>query len=592
MWRKGFEEQTWFTFSYSPVRDESGKTSGVFCACTETTAQVLAERSRIAESDRLRQLFHEAPGFMCVLRGPTHVFDLVNSAYSQLVGHRDVEGKSVLEALPEVSGQGFIELLDRVYQTGQPFIGRHMPFKVQRHPGADLETRFIDLIYQPISDPVGTVTGIFVEGSDVTEAHLIHEQLRQSRDHLARETRALEVLNRVGTELAAELDVDALVQGVVDAGVELTGAQFGAFFYNVHAATGERMLLYVLSGADKSAFESFGMPRATSVFAPTFRGEGIFRSADITSDPRYGKNAPHSGMPKGHLPVRSYLAVPVTSRSGEVIGGLFFGHEMPGVFDERVEQVISALAAQAAIGVDNARLFQAVQRNNENLEQRIDERTKELNQAHEALRQSQKMEAVGQLTGGIAHDFNNLLQGIVGSLDIVQKRISQGRTGELERFVSGAMTSANRAAALTHRLLAFSRRQPLDPKPVKANPLVASMEDLLRRTMGERIEIELVLAGGLWTTLCDQNQLESAILNLAINARDAMPDGGKLTIETCNAHLDSAYAAKTREVAPGQYICICVTDTGSGMTADVIERAFDPFFTTKPIGQGPGSVCR
>jgi PAS domain S-box-containing protein len=206
----------------------------------------------------------------------------------------------------------------------------------------------------------------------------------------------------------------------------------------------------------------------------------------------------------------------------------------------------------------------------------------------EALRQSQKMEAVGQLTGGIAHDFNNLLQGITGSLDLVQKRISQGRVGEVERFISGAMTSANRASALTHRLLAFSRRQPLDPRPVRTNPLVISMEDLLRRTLGERVELELVLAGGLWLTRCDPNQLESAILNLAINARDAMPTGGKLVIETCNTHLDSRYAAKQHDVRPGQYVCISVTDTGSGMSAEIIDKAFEPFFTTKPIGQGTG----
>ena len=208
--------------------------------------------------------------------------------------------------------------------------------------------------------------------------------------------------------------------------------------------------------------------------------------------------------------------------------------------------------------------------------------------AEDALRQAQKMEAVGQLTGGIAHDFNNLLQGITGSLDLVQKRISQGRTNELDRFISGAMTAANRAAALTHRLLAFSRRQPLDPRPVKANPLVASMEDLLRRTLGESIELELVLAAGLWPTLCDSNQLESALLNLAINARDAMPDGGKLIIETNNAHLDSAYVAHQRDVRAGQYVCIGVTDTGTGMSPETIAKAFDPFFTTKPIGQGTG----
>ncbi|TCK31541.1 PAS domain S-box-containing protein [Ancylobacter aquaticus] len=206
----------------------------------------------------------------------------------------------------------------------------------------------------------------------------------------------------------------------------------------------------------------------------------------------------------------------------------------------------------------------------------------------EALRQSQKMEAVGQLTGGIAHDFNNLLQGITGSLDILGNRIAQGRSDDLARWVGGARTCADRAAALTHRLLAFSRRQPLDPRPVRANPLVASLEDMLRRTLGERIELELVLGGSLWLTRCDPNQLESAILNLAINARDAMPQGGKLTIETCNAHLDSHFAARQREVKPGQYVCICVTDTGTGMSRETIARAFEPFFTTKPIGQGTG----
>jgi PAS domain S-box-containing protein len=212
----------------------------------------------------------------------------------------------------------------------------------------------------------------------------------------------------------------------------------------------------------------------------------------------------------------------------------------------------------------------------------------ELEQAQEALRQSQKMEAVGQLTGGIAHDFNNLLTGIIGSLDMMKRKAAQGKTEDVERYATAAMTSANRAAALTHRLLAFSRRQPLDPKPVNANQLVTGMEDLLRRSIGEGVRLEMVTAGGLWQTRCDPHQLENSILNLAINARDAMPTGGVLTIETCNAHLDTAYAATSRGVRPGQYVCICVTDTGVGMSADVIAKAFEPFFTTKPMGQGTG----
>ncbi len=212
-----------------------------------------------------------------------------------------------------------------------------------------------------------------------------------------------------------------------------------------------------------------------------------------------------------------------------------------------------------------------------------------LARAEELLRQSQKMEAVGQLTGGIAHDFNNLLGAISGSLELLQRRVESGRTDGLQRYTSAAMTAAQRAAALTQRLLAFARRQPLDPKRVEANRLIADMEDLLRRTLGPGIELEIVLAGGLWPTLCDPNQLESGILNLAINARDAMPGGGQLTIETANAHLDEAYArSQGGEVRPGQYVMVSVTDTGTGMPPDVIARVFDPFFTTKPLGQGTG----
>ena len=204
-----------------------------------------------------------------------------------------------------------------------------------------------------------------------------------------------------------------------------------------------------------------------------------------------------------------------------------------------------------------------------------------------ALRQSQKMEAVGQLTGGLAHDFNNLLAGISGSLELMQTRLSQGRHGEVERYVLAAQGAARRAAALTHRLLAFSRRQTLDPKPTDVNRLVAGMEELIRRTVGPQITLEVVTAPGLWTTLIDPPQLENALLNLCINARDAMPEGGRITVETANKWLDER-GARERDLAPGQYLSVCVSDTGHGMPAAVITRIFDPFFTTKPIGQGTG----
>jgi PAS domain S-box-containing protein len=203
------------------------------------------------------------------------------------------------------------------------------------------------------------------------------------------------------------------------------------------------------------------------------------------------------------------------------------------------------------------------------------------------LRQSQKMEAVGQLTGGLAHDFNNMLTGIIGSIDIVRRRLADGRTADLDRFMDAAKASAERAAALTHRLLAFSRRQSLDTRAVEVNHLVDSLADLLTRTLGEQIELEIVLAPDAWPILSDANQLESALLNLAINARDAMPGGGRLTISTRNVAVGADQAARN-EVSPGDYTLLSVGDTGAGMEPAVVAKAFDPFFTTKPIGRGTG----
>ena len=211
----------------------------------------------------------------------------------------------------------------------------------------------------------------------------------------------------------------------------------------------------------------------------------------------------------------------------------------------------------------------------------------ELERSQRTLFQSQKMEAVGQLTGGLAHDFNNLLTGITGSLDLMSARLAQGRINELERYITAAQGAASRAASLTHRLLAFSRQQTLDPKVIDPNRLVVGMEDLVRRTVGPAIAVEAVLAAGLWACRCDPNQLESAILNLCINARDAMPDGGRITIETANTWVDLNGAAE-RDMPPGQYVAVCISDNGCGMAPDVLARAFEPFYTTKPTGKGTG----
>jgi PAS domain S-box-containing protein len=224
---------------------------------------------------------------------------------------------------------------------------------------------------------------------------------------------------------------------------------------------------------------------------------------------------------------------------------------------------------------------------NATLEERIATAVQEKTAAESALHQAQKIEALGHLTGGVAHDFNNMLAVVIGGLNMAQRRIARGALDDLPKLLEAALDGANRAATLTQRLLAFSRQQPLSPQAVDANKLVANMAEILASTLGEPIQKETVLAAGLWRTKADPNQLENAVLNLAVNARDAMPEGGKLTIETANAHIDETYAAE-HDIRPGQYVMIAVTDTGCGMPPEVVKKAIDPFFTTKPVGKGTG----
>jgi len=717
--RYGAPERVYLNLDYSPVLDEGGNPAGVIAVVVEITEKIKAERKLAGERESLRRMFEQAPGFISMLSGPDHVFTMVNAAYSQLIGNRDVIGKPIAEALPEVGSQGFIALLDRVYRTGEPYFGEGVRLLLEQTPGNPPEEHYVDFIYQPIATHDGTITGIFVQGHDVTGQKRNEHALRESEERfrlvaenapvmlwmsdslggcvylneaqrnfwgvaldrlsefewgmtihpddrgalyqqlgaalaaktgfsgemrlkrsdgvyriirttaqprfsgdgdylgmigvnvdmtetrdaeaaLRRETRLMEVVNKTCAAIAAELDSDRLVQMVTDAGVELTGAEFGAFFYNVLNEKGESYMLYALSGVPREKFADFPMPRATAVFRPTFKGEGVVRSDDILHDPRYGKNAPYRGMPAGHLPVRSYLAVPVISRSGDVLGGLFFGHGEPARFKPEDEKLLLGIAGQAATAIDNARLFQSADRElgerrraeealmqlNATLEQRVADEVAERSRAEETLRQAQKMDSIGKLTGGVAHDFNNLLQVVSGNLQLLQKDLAGN--DRAERRVANALAGVSRGAKLASQLLAFGRRQALEPKVVNIGRLIFGVEDMLRRTIGEGIEIETIVSGGLWNTFIDPGQLENAILNLAINARDAMNEVGKLTIEIGNAYLDDAYADLHADIQRGQYVVLAVTDTGSGMTPEVMAQAFEPFFSTKPLGKGTG----
>ena len=413
----GKPEQVWLNLDYSPLLGEDGRPAGVMAIVVEITDKVRIERELEAERKSLRLMFEQAPGFIAMLSGPEHRFTMVNEAYRTLVAARDVVGRTVAEALPEVVEQGFVRLLDQVYASGEPHIGRGAPVHLQHGPDGVLTELYLDFIYQPIVAGDGVTSGIFIQGHDVTEQHETEKAILAEVAERRRAEEALQVLNNT-------------------------------------------------------------------------------------------------------------------------------------------------------------------------LEQRVHDEVHARSKVEEQLRQVHKMEAVGQLTGGIAHDFNNMLAVIMGGLNLVQRKLARGET-DVDRFIEGAIDGAQRAATLTQRLLAFSRQQALSPEPLVINKLVAGMSELLIRTLGEQVKVETVLAAGLWQVRADPAQLENAILNLAVNARDAMPGGGRLTIETMNAFVDDAYAQEYA-IEAGQYVLIAVADTGAGMAPEVIAKAFDPFFTTKGAGKGTG----
>ncbi|MGV3683496.1 MAG: response regulator [Acidovorax sp.] len=304
--------------------------------------------------------------------------------------------------------------------------------------------------------------------------------------------------------------------------------------------------------------------------------------ADAREDPRTQATA-HA---LEAISARAVLNMPL-SEQGNFVGLLYLNHSQPRAWTEDELDFVRDVGDRLRSILGRREAQQALQALAASLERQVEERAAELEAAKEQLRQSQKLEAVGQLTGGLAHDFNNLLASITGSLELLRRRGGANVTPDMERYIGVAQGAAKRAASLTHRLLAFSRRQTLEPKTLALNELVHGMEELLRRTVGPEIAIEIAAAPGLWNVHVDASQIESALLNLCINARDALPQGGRITIETANRTLD-ARTARAADLKPGAYVCLCVHDNGVGMTPEVAAMAFDPFFTTKPLGMGTG----
>jgi len=408
----------------------------------------------------------------------------------------------------------------------------------------------------------------------------------------------IEFLHRISLDLIGEQDLEALYGKIVDAAVSITGSQFGTMQLlcpeGHPSGHGGQLQLLCSRGLPPEAvgFWQWVSPMAYSSCTMALQ---LGQRAIIPDFEEWPDIAGTDDLQAfRNTGIRSAQTTPLLSRDGRLLGMISTHWSTPHQPSERDLRLLDILARQAAdllertIADEALRDAQAELRAlNETLEQRVAERTAMLMQAEEKLRQSQKMEAVGQLTGGLAHDFNNLLAGISGALELMNRRITQGRLSDVDKYMVAAQGSAKRAAVLTQRLLAFSRRQTLEPRATNVNTLMYGMAELIQRTAGPGIQIETTGAPDAWTAFVDVSQLENALLNLCINARDAMPQGGRIQLQTSNHWLD-ATAARAYDLAEGPYLRLSVTDTGTGMSPDVMAHVFEPFFTTKPIGQGTG----
>ena len=535
----------WLSRQAEVERDAAGRPVRLVGVVRDITEQRLASDALARSEERYRALFNAIDDGFCIIEffdgphGPLsdYVHVEANAGYERHTGIPNIVGMTIRALAPD-EADGWVELYGGVLRTGQPIrferefvaAGRHIEVSATRIEPAS--RRQVSVLFR-----------------DVTARKRAEAALRAS------EAVARENVQRVQLALAA-------------------GAILGTWFWDLPT---DRFTV------DEAFARTFGL-------APALGHVGLSLeqvTATVHPDDKPGLVAAITeAIARGGAYAHQYRVRRADGKYYWIEANGRVEH-MPDGTPSSFPGVLIDMEARRAVEAERDRVSAELRALNETLEQRIAERTAELLRTEEQLRQAQKMEAVGQLTGGLAHDFNNLLTGIIGSLGLLSSRLAQGRFQEVERYAIAAQGAARRAAALTHRLLAFSRRQTLDPKPTDVNRLVAGMEELIRRTIGPAIELQVVGTAGLWPTLVDPNQLENALLNLSINARDAMPDGGRLTIETANTWMD-VRTARERDMEPGQYIAVSVTDTGSGMTPDVIARAFDPFFTTKPLGQGTG----
>jgi PAS domain S-box-containing protein len=655
LYRHGRPEQVWMNLDYSPVFGDDGAPAGVIAIVVETTERIAAERRAAEERERLTRAFENAPGFICILEGPDHVYSFANESYRKLFGRPELVGKPVREAFPELAGQSFFEWLDHVYETGERFVAASVPVLVRMSAEAEeADQLFLDFVYAPLRDESGRVTGIFCEGYDVTGKHDAQAALAASEEQLRLATEVAEIglwdLDVVRGDLFWPPRVKAMFGIPADAPITMAD-----FYEGLHPDDRERVSIAFASAIDPAQralydveYRTVGREDGTVRWVAAkgraqFDAQGrcvrvIGTAIDITA-----RKAGEEKLRELNETLERRVAEALAERKlfAEIVDSTdafiqiadtgfnwlainpaaaaefqrIFGTALPKAGDNMLNMLadkpehrdavkavwVRALAGEEFIAVDefgdsslDRRAYEMRFRSLRDGGGRIvgayqivldvTERLREqarLREAEEALRQAQKMEAVGQLTGGIAHDFNNLLGAVVGSFDLIRRRPDDA--DRVRRYAEAGLQAAERGAKLTAQLLAFSRAQRIELRPLIVSDLVDGMRDLLARTLGPSVRLRYDLHRSRVPVLSDRTQLEMAILNLAINARDAMAGGGDLTISTALRRISG-----DPELTPGDYVELSVGDTGSGMPPEVAARAFDPFFTTKGVGKGTG----
>jgi signal transduction histidine kinase/ActR/RegA family two-component response regulator len=582
--RYGYEEDCYFNFSYSPVPDDNGTPGGILVTFAETTRKVLAERRQAFQlhlADALRDLSNPKDIVAAASRLTGEYFEVDRTGYALIDAQKKtvtVERDWTNDKLVSLAGGTFPlesfgpELINELRQGHTVAVE-----DVRTDLRADAEGYGKIGVLSVAAVPFlsnNELNGVFYLHCASThrwpneEIGLLDDVAMRVRDAIGRarvedelqdETRVLELLNKTGQSLNSTLQVDALLQSITDSATELTGAQFGSFFYNGRDGNGDALMLYALSGAPREAFEKLGHPRATALFSPTFHGHPPIRSDDILQDPRYGKMAPHHGMPKGHLPVRSYLATSVISKSGEVLGGLFFGHSETGKFTERTERIIKGIAGQAAIAIENARLYEASQKAREERESLLASERLARAEAERLVRSKDEFLAM------LAHELRNPLAPVSAAAEVLklvandEKRVQQAgeiisrQVGHLTHLINDLMD----VSRVTRGLVQLEKEH-LDAKAVAtiAVEQVRPMLEARQHTLVTRIDAEHAHVFG------DRTRLVQVIANLLNNAAKYTPPGGEITLKI---------------TVQDQQVAIVVEDNGSGIDGTLLPHVFDLF---------------